>query len=364
MQPVVVGLLRNPRVVASLTQGRNIDYLSLHIDAAKSAGVDAYFFSPDDVDLSSKEIRGWVRISRGAWQYTNVPWPDVVYDRGLQFEESEKTQARDIRKLLRQGSRFINSVNVLDKWITYDIATLDSRTAGLVPETTCYKTIEDLKEMMDRYPQVLVKPFVASSGEGISRLSSCGSGRFLWEDPVTGKRLENLTVEEASMAIYRHMNGKRFIVQQQVKLLNISNQRFDIRVLMAKDGQGKWNSVRDHAWLFKAGTNRNWIRGVDSDAFPLSEMIHRIVPAERVSKLLTKIQQSSLRLVQNTEVEVGPMGEIGLDFGLDQDFKLWFFEANTMPEKEPEPCDNVSGIPWSYVTVMEYAKFLAKQVRQ
>ena len=357
---VVVGLLRNPRMVAKIANQRPPVSAMLNIDAAEQAGVFSYYFQPADVDLGKQQICGWVRSAQGIWNYEAVPWPNVLYDRGVRFSKHERAQVRAVRSLLRRTCFRINNTTNMNKLTCKQVANRDYITQDLHPYTVLFLSYRDLLDMTARFSTILVKPLRGRKSKGMSMITDLGQGMYAWE-PVNGVAKSPLTYKQVVNLIREHLFGRRFLLQQHVNLMRVNGKRADIRVLMCKDGRGLWKCVRDHMWVFREKEDP-WARPEDCEAITLRDALDSLFDSAKAEDIYRQIMAMSVTLAKNTEMETGPMGELGLDFGLDAHSRLWFFEVNVLPEKDPEPCDPLETVPEQFSCIMEYAKFLARSL--
>jgi len=99
--------------------------------------------------------------------------------------------------------------------------------------------------------------------------------------------------------------------------------------------------------------------------FDFKDIIFKILDlsVEEIVELDKKIKRISIQIASTIEVEYGSFGEIGMDIGLDKNLKLWFIEANTKPDKDPnkdpEPIDDITKVKPQFLQVLEYAKYLS-----
>ena len=55
----------------------------------------------------------------------------------------------------------------------------------------------------------------------------------------------------------------------------------------------------------------------------------------------------------------GNFGEIGMDMAFDENGRVWFIEANTKPDKDPEPgLDDMEEVPPQSLSILQYAKYM------
>ena len=82
--------------------------------------------------------------------------------------------------------------------------------------------------------------------------------------------------------------------------------------------------------------------------------------ANEVQKLKKKIEQFLITAYTCIEKSYGTFGEIGIDFALDTDGKIWFIEANAKPAKDAlyQAYDRET-IRKAFQYPLEYAKYIS-----
>lgn len=353
-----VGIYCSLRVIEQVAAQNPPEAVTLNIDAAQKAGVLAYVFSINDVDFRINAIFGWIKDRNGTWVRHEMPWPHILYDRGAPFDTGEKRKANRVKNLLRSTAIPINTTRALPKDLCYAVLRRYRDVYKLMPETVVDGLGQYLKYMTHKYRHVLAKPLDGQAAMGISRIWSGNRGRYGWESALTGEKVEDLNPFALRGKILGEAKNKRFLLQRQIDLLQIDGQRCDIRVLMCKGSQGKWQDVQNHVWLFNPDREDMWVRK-NCVAFDLADCLQTIAP-EKSKNLLSRILGAAYRIVGRLDANLGSMGEIGLDFALDTKLGLWFLEANAMPDKDPEPCDPKEYPPKQFIAVYDYAKYIAK----
>jgi hypothetical protein len=129
----------------------------------------------------------------------------------------------------------------------------------------------------------------------------------------------------------RHRKG-RFIVQQGLALTLLNGRPADVRALVQKDGAGRWQVTGMGARL--AGLGRftaNLHTG--GEGIPVETLAEAVSPDSPVRQqaLIAELEQLALQAAQAAEHCAGPMGEIGLDLGVDQQGRTWYIEQNGQP---------------------------------
>jgi hypothetical protein len=134
---------------------------------------------------------------------------------------------------------------------------------------------------------------------------------------------------------------------------------------MIKDGHGQWAStVASGIRLAQPGMLvTNCVRGAEWLQFP-NGLAQFIGDRPNNEAILAKIMDTSVLVLERLEEALGPMGEVGLDFALDQDLRLWLLEANAKPSKEPNDYRPGGPIQDKHLLIMEYARYLWEKKKE
>lgn len=352
----IMAILFNRQFISSLNSQDAPEEGIGYMDSAKAVGIKAYFFSVDDINLSDRSIHGWNQGAFGQWVHTRIPWPDFFYDQGKDMPQAERAEADAMRKILPKLVTPINSRRFLDKWFLHCALARYPHMVRLLPDTRLGRSPRLLEAMFKRYWAVIAKPTNSSRGRGISLVRLTGNKRYRVQS-YKGEITRNLTIEKAFQLVLQIAGRDRVLLQRHLKLLEAGGRRFDIRMLMGKNAHGEWIVVSPRLRLGQKDsiiTNTN--RG--ADRLPLLDTLQQVLDRPTAQLLYSEAEQLSVMVCRYIERAVGPMGEIGLDFIVDQNLRFWFIEANPQPGKALMPHERGTATPLLYRHVMEYCAYL------
>jgi len=281
-------------------------------------GVAVTVFSPGDVDLASGRVQAHRYLGvRGGWRTEESALPRVVWNRYFRRDEGSL-----LRELQRRGASLINE-GVLNKWEAHRCLQADAGLEGHLPETELLTRAEQVTGMLSRHPVVFLKPVSGSVGRGIIRaeLQDDGLIRLQYVSTETGG------VRRAYATPYlldRWLTGRgragRFIVQEGLDLRSFQGRPADVRVLVQKDGRGRWQVTGMGARVAAPGRfTSNLHTGGEG------------LPVEMLDTRTEELASLAIQTARRLEKAEGPMGEFGLDFGIDTGGKIWYIEQNGQP---------------------------------
>jgi hypothetical protein len=294
----------------------------------RSRGAEVLCFGPAEVDLKRRRVwahrylgpeRGWAQVQDGL--------PRVVWNRYF-----KRDQVEGVEQLRRAGVVFLNPVG-LDKWEAYRCLAGDPEVAPHLPETHLLVDPYEVTAMLSRYPTVFLKPVRGSVGRGIVvvRRTDGDLMRLQYISTEThGLREVFATAWQLGRWLEQDRAG-RYVAQQGLDLAIFHGRPCDVRVLVQKDGNGCWGITGMGARVAAHGRfTANLHTG--GQGVPVELLAEAVCPdAADQQALLAQLEGLAMRVVRRLEEAAGPMGEVGVDFGVDARGQTWIIEQNAQP---------------------------------
>lgn len=300
-----------------------------------SAGANKAFyfaFTPHDVDWSEGTVVGHFVSGEGEWVRKTVPLPDVVYNR-LASRRAEKQQSFESFKerFIRKGIPVFNW-SYFDKWDVYKILEGDEMKKH-VPESHINPSPETLKAMLERHKFIYLKPTAGSLGNGIYRLTyHPGKGYFA----RFRQNNQNVLLRYGKFAGLSSMLGisrgrlRNYVAQQGIRLIEIDSCPIDFRFHMHKNSRDEWIVAGIGAKKAGRGSVTTHVKNGGQVMTP-EQALGRVF-GDRGNQVLEHAKQVAIQLCQAIERNYKRvLGELGLDIGIDQNERIWMFEANSKP---------------------------------
>ncbi|UOF91628.1 YheC/YheD family protein [Fodinisporobacter ferrooxydans] len=217
----------------------------------------------------------------------------------------------------------------MGKWLLWKFFHSDSAIRPFLPPTKRL-SLSTCREFLNRYSAVYLKPAGGWGGKGIIRAWRTQSGyAFIREK---GQTYHCKSIEDLYQTITPFLANKVYIVQKAIALAKWKGRPYDIRLMMLRNGEGKWQYAGmlakvagEKSIITNIARGRGFVLDVDS-AFRHSFGWN---------------QEQILRMKQNmTELGYATCKRfdaykyywnIGLDLAIDQKGKLWIIEENTGP---------------------------------
>lgn len=358
----VVGVFVKPRQLKSIEKLHPPISCRKNMQANEEGNCLLYYFSIEDVNWVENKIKGFTFIKGlNMWKHCWFPMPDVVYDRAVKFETNQKLLGSHIRNQFRYHPRIhlINPGDALGKWKVYKYLSKYSEIIGYLPKTILYKSFQDILNMLKEYGFIFLKASYGSKGREVLSIEQIGE-KYKINFKSDGLQDKLLDMEQLQEFVNKFMTRKHYIVQQGCRLIKHEGRNIDMRVLIVKDGSGKWKAIYNICRITsKDATITNYYHGGSyanyKDIYP---NLKRENPNINIPSH-DEIVNATIKIATYIEKNHGSFGEIGMDMVLDKDGKLWFIEGNANPDKDSKlGLGDTKTIKLQWLNVLEYAKFL------
>lgn len=305
-------------------------------------GVLVYVFSPDGVDWAAGRVRGWRCGPAGTpadrWTLRTFPLPDAVYNRvPTRIAENRLTVQRTLRMFRRWlGDKFGDKVfnpHYLNKAMLNRALGRHSQLARHMPATAPLRDSAGLYRFFSRHGRVYLKAAGGSLGNHIMELANTPTGR--WRLRYNYGHNRTRTAYFHSWAgvwdmVARLTRGRVFLMQQAIPLARADGRPFDLRLLVQKQPDGRWQFTGGAARVAGRGQITTHVprggrrmamataleKAFGDDADALTEQVARLT-----EQAATALEQSLQR----------KFVELSLDVGVDHRGHSWIFELNAKP---------------------------------
>jgi hypothetical protein len=357
-----IGVYFNRNTVNRIKSGAELSELRYLIQEAIPEGIEILVFSPDGISWWNKEINGLrYDIEKKQWVPGVFGFPDALYDRAT-FPEIEKKIGHEARKRLKEEYNivFLNNKGYFNKWATHKTLILCPDLTSYLPSTEIYNSPSLLEEFLNRYRTVYVKDSAGKLGHNIFKVQKHYSGKYIVYTQENSKishsilKLDSLYDRIAN----GKLKGKTIIIQQGIELARLQNKPFDIRILVQKNGYGKWQVVDKSIRV--AASKNSVVTNISAggEAKRLEEVIPMVFPGlEGVIEKQLNIM--SLNICGCLERKYGRLGELGIDAALDEQGRVWLLEVNGKPAKScVHNSNNPELIHIAYSNIVKYFKYI------
>ncbi|MBU7320805.1 YheC/YheD family endospore coat-associated protein [Paenibacillus oleatilyticus] len=291
-----------------------------------------YGFSPQSVNWSQATVTALLPRGESGWVRKTMPLPDVVYNR-LPSRKAERLESMNAfkQRFIRRGIPLFNWT-FFDKWDVYNL--LEGTDASrYVPESRINPTPSQIEEMLERHKFIYLKPTAGSLGIGIFRLTYNPKRGYYVRFRQGGRNvLLRFSRFEALMALLNRQSGRlnNYVAQQGIRLIEIDSCPIDFRFHMTKNSANQWVVAAIGAKKAGKGSVTTHVRTGGQLMTP--EQVLRQIFGNRADSVLSNAKETAIKLAEDIERNYRhTLGELGFDIGIDQNERLWMFEANSKP---------------------------------
>lgn len=322
------------RLIKQKSHFKSYPRLEALAKASFESDVTLYYFSINNVDFKQNLIFGTsFNIESNKWEQQYFPLPDVLYNRRagggpskLIFEHIE--EILDKHQVIK-----INTKSYFDKWEVFQDLSQNAKVNKYLPYSVLYNEEKDLANFLEKNKEAYLKGVRGGRGKWIYRVQKQKEGKFGYsyyvDDRLYAGQVDNWS--KLIKEINKFYGEREFIIQKAINLLKVEDSKVDFRAELQRDGEGNLNILGVAA---RIGISQSPIT-IHSSAYPLEYFLKEFMhySDEKVNKLTARIHKFLTKIYKALEKVYGIFGEIGIDFGIDQDGEIWFIEPNSKSAK-------------------------------
>lgn len=225
-----------------------------------------------------------------------------------------------------------------DKWEKTQLFLSDAKIKKHLPATRLL-TKYSLKEMLQQWGMVYVKPTRGSQGRGVmkvERREEKGAGRVAWKYHYQlGEQRRSFGSYEAFYpSILKDTKGKDYLVQKGIGLLKHEGRPFDIRVVIQRTPRGGWEAT---GTLARVAHPRKIVTNGSQGGtiYPTAYLLGKYTNSAKRKSMLAYMDQLGIHTARRMERSYSGINELGLDIAIDHKLKPWILEVNTIPDPCP-----------------------------
>ncbi|MCM3584655.1 YheC/YheD family protein [Mesobacillus maritimus] len=333
----IVGVFIDHSVILRLnkqkTNFRSYQRILEMAKASVEAEVTLYYFSIKNFDFKQNLILGTsFDVETNQWKQEYFPLPDILYNRRAGGGAS-KFIVEHIEDILDQHKVIkINTHSYFNKWEVYQELSQMAEVSQYLPYSVMYQDESDLKDFLKLRNEAYLKGVRGGRGRWIYRVRKKPEGKFEYSYFVNKMVREQVdSWEELINKIRKFYKSRNFIIQKTINLIQFNGSKVDFRAELQRNGEGELTIVGVCARIGKSNSPIT----IHSSAYPIEEFFKEFLyfSDEDVTKLMERVHQFLYSIYESLEKVYGKFGEIGIDFGIDEEGEIWFIEPNSKSAK-------------------------------
>jgi hypothetical protein len=331
-------------------------------EANKEVNNILYFFSPRQVKLKERKISGYYwHKKKNRWLRRDFSFPDVFYIRcpvGKRYTQTIK----DLSNMITKNNGKIISHDRFNKWLLYKIMSKDPVIKKYLPMTRTVRKPNVIRKMLQRYKVVYLKSHIGRMGKNVLRVEAHYGGGYQY----SYYRSEQLTAGTVAdfpalmNIVNKFFRGRKFLIQQGIELLKINNRFIDMRAELQHNGDG---GVEIVGISVRLGQPRSPITthgdAIAFNDFYIKKMGYSKEQLEAFRSVVQKFLTGVYEFINNN---YSKYAEMGIDFAIDKNKKIWFIEANAKSTHVSLNKAYGKKVLFRYnKNILEYARYLSNQ---
>ncbi|NMB00743.1 MAG: YheC/YheD family protein [Firmicutes bacterium] len=286
--------------------------------AAVNVNIDLVVVTPNRINWQTNEVDALL-YNGHEWVPSTVPIPKAIYNRYY----GPKPKVINRLELIIGKNKVFNHITRFDKWKTHE-ALASSALKSHLPNTVPYDP-EHLKDFLGSFGEVILKPARGQCGKEIYLLKVKQGIYHLHQG--TKSPVASFHSWHNLLAGLEVLTKKDFLLQKFIPLATFDGRIFDVRLLLQKDGQGDWQVS---GALTRLALRYSYVTNICHAIVSAQDTLKKVFPADDI---MSELERISIEAARSLEEPFGSLGELSVDFGLDQQAKTWIIELNAKPMK-------------------------------
>nr|WP_246593678.1 YheC/YheD family protein [Evansella tamaricis] len=222
----------------------------------------------------------------------------------------------------------------LHKWDTYSHFSKEPTLTPYLPKTRQLKTRQDLTEMLNFASSIYLKPFWGKEGAGIIKVHKEKGSYFITYPTDRGWQTKNVkTIDQLVELLHVRIQKRQYLIQQSITPLHHLKTPVDFRILCIKNSLGEWQSC---SAIARVGEDNKIVSNLSQGATQKKaiSLLREFFPESEAVQIERFLHELAKHGAQVLDRETnGIYGELGFDFMLDNDIRVWILEVNIKPSK-------------------------------
>ncbi|UVI30333.1 YheC/YheD family protein [Paenibacillus spongiae] len=217
---------------------------------------------------------------------------------------------------------------VQSKWAKTNVLLQSDSISGSIPSTRRWSK-ETLRQMLNEYAMVYVKPDAGTFGIGVIRVEKRPNDVYTFQHGTNLRIFSSF--ETMADQLQRLIGSRTYLIQRGIHLLRHSKRRFDIRVMVQKNPSNRWETT---GIIGRLGNPAKIVTNYHSGGTPMAieRLMATHLSAADIPAYKNRLRKLGTDVAIQLESRYPRLKEIGIDVAIDTSFKPWILEVNTLPD--------------------------------
>ncbi|WP_048600621.1 YheC/YheD family endospore coat-associated protein [Rubeoparvulum massiliense] len=300
--------------------------------AGQKMGMEVIVFQPQSYSSKEGKIYG-IHWRGGKWRKGWFEKPHLIYDRCFYPNSRVYQQLQPFLQNLKKDP-FIHFLGfgLHGKLQIVQLLSKHEQLAHFLPPTEAFTSTALLRKWLDRFQTIILKPTGGSLGKRILRIQQLKKQYFVAGRNRSNQYFQQRFQQESSLLAWlkQFMGGSSYVIQPYLSLQTKDEIPFDCRLLVQKNGHGKWQLTGQAIRLGKQGQITSNLHG-GGTAMPVQHFLKKYYKPEQQDAIQRQINIILQHLPHYLEEQHGRLVELGIDIGIEPSGRVWIIEANSKP---------------------------------
>ncbi|SDY16988.1 YheC/D like ATP-grasp [Evansella caseinilytica] len=322
-------------------------------EVGRTLPVDILVFNKRKIYWKKKKIKGFL-YRDGKWREGRFPFPDVVYNR---FYSSRDIAIKSWEVVLGKRKVF-NFITKFDKW-TVDTILRASPLQSHLPKTSLFNDAEIIYQL-NQHGKLILKPCSGNLGENIYKLEKSANDEYVLYHHMSIPKISTSDEQEFRDRVKKLVGGERYLVQNYIDFDHYADRIYDLRIYIQKNRRGNWEYT---GGFCRTSYPDSYITNQSKELLRIADIL--AADTKTTAAVIEKIKKFGIHAAKLLEKNMGHLGELGFDFAVDTNGKVWIIEVNGRTQKHfLTQVDDERQLRNIYLKPLEYAYFLAAREKR
>ncbi|MGG6312983.1 YheC/YheD family protein [Paenibacillus macerans] len=227
---------------------------------------------------------------------------------------------------------------IASKWEKTKAIRLKKSLRPYIPDTRKY-AFEHLRDMLEAYGYVFVKPDQGTYGNGVMSVEHWIDELAPGSPPQYKLRygIESAlfpTIEELHAALTARIGPKPYLIQKGIHLLTYRRRKFDIRALVQQTPQRTWETT---GFIGRVAAQQKVITNYHGggNVMLIEDLLGPYMTPKEFAEKYKEMKSVGVQVAAQMARRYPKIKEIGLDIAIDEQHQIWILEVNTLPALFP-----------------------------
>ncbi|MEF2969189.1 YheC/YheD family protein [Paenibacillus sp. M1] len=207
-----------------------------------------------------------------------------------------------------------------------------------IPDTRKY-SLEQLKDMVNQYGLVFVKPDQGTYGIGVMSVEPWAD-ELEPDNPPQYKLRYGIqtelypTLEELHTSLTANIGKQLFLIQRGIHMLTYRRRKFDLRALVQRTPQKTWETT---GFIGRVAAQQKIITNYHGggSVMLIEDLLGPYFSPKEFARVYQEMKTLGVRTAAQLARKFPNLKEIGLDIAIDDQHHIWILEVNTLPALFP-----------------------------